>query len=478
MVSRMEGRVKQVETNLAGVREDVRKLEGWFQEMTEILARIEAQGRIMMAKASPSQTRSVGNQEEGSNVKWKFQKLQLLAFEGEDPLGWIFRVEQYFAVNEISEAERLQAAGRVVEPISSFSKINQYAVLMGLKQVSTVTVFHEEFEKVSTSMKEASDGMLSGVFLNELKDEIQAEMMLLHAQTLREIMKTAQKQVQGFKFESGRGNASNKPVGFRPNYHLVANILESRDSRARVASRKTDSLVHIATKSTSFNGTTTAKSEGQFKRLSDSEFARKREIGQLKLLIISEAPNTDEDETKEFFESTVEDVVEGEMKGTMMLLNMNSIVGLTGGRTMKLVGKIHGKDVIILVDSGATHNFISSALAHHLQLPIKKTKGFEVKIGKGQQKLLTMKFKDAGRLVSLRGNPAMVRIVVSLKAMTNLLKKGNQGFLVELSQVTITEDEAAIISNEIEKLLYDYLEVTEQSLGLPPRRSWDHAITL
>ena len=52
---------------------------------------------------------------------------------------------------------------------------------------------------------------------------------------------------------------------------------------------------------------------------------------------------------------------------------------------MKLVGKIHGQDVIILVDSGATHNFISSTLAHHLQLPIKKTKGFEVTIGNGQQ---------------------------------------------------------------------------------------------
>ncbi|KAG5596543.1 hypothetical protein H5410_037775 [Solanum commersonii] len=37
--------------------------DGWFQEMTETLARIEAQGRTVMAEASPSQTRSVGNQE-------------------------------------------------------------------------------------------------------------------------------------------------------------------------------------------------------------------------------------------------------------------------------------------------------------------------------------------------------------------------------------------------------------------------------
>ncbi|KAG5596542.1 hypothetical protein H5410_037774 [Solanum commersonii] len=394
-------------------------------------------------------------------------------------------------------------------------KINQYDVLIGLKQVSTVTVFREEFEKVSASMKEASDGMLSGVFLNGLKEEIRAEVMLLQAQTLREIMEMAQKvedrnsvlqQVQGFKFESSRGSASNKLVGFRPNYHRVANILESRDSRAGVAGRNTDSPVHTATKSTGFNGTAVAKFEGQFKRLFDSEFTQKRELGlcfrcdknfgpnhryknrQLNLLIISKAPNTDEDDTEEFFESIGEDVAEGEMNGTMMVLNMNSVVGLTRGRTMKLVGTIHGHDVIILVDSGATHNFISSTLAHHLQLPIKKTKGFEVTIGmewlatlgemRVNWKLLTMKFKDAGRLVSLRGDSAMVRTVVPLKAMTNLLKKGNQGFLVESNQVTITEDEIAITSKEIEKLLYDYPEVGEQALGLPPRRSWDHAITL
>uniref|UniRef100_M1CU33 Disease resistance protein n=1 Tax=Solanum tuberosum TaxID=4113 RepID=M1CU33_SOLTU len=118
----MEGQVEQVETDLTGVREDVRKLEGWFQEMRECLARIEAQERTVMAEASLSQTRSIGNQKEGSNVNLarenmgkKFRELQLPVFEGEDPLGWIYRVERYFAVNEISEAERLQAAGVSLE---------------------------------------------------------------------------------------------------------------------------------------------------------------------------------------------------------------------------------------------------------------------------------------------------------------------------------------------------------------------------
>ncbi|PHT82368.1 hypothetical protein T459_15383 [Capsicum annuum] len=71
----------------------------------------------------------------------------------------------------------------------------------------------------------------------------------------------------------------------------------------------------------------------------------------------------------------------------------------------------------------------------------------------------------------------MVRTVVSLKSMTKLLKKRNQGFLVEL-RVTRSENEDAIITKKIEKLLSDYPEVGEQTLGLPPHRSRDHAITL
>ena len=58
--------------------------------------------------------------------------------------------------------------------------------------------------------------------------------MLFQAQTLREITEMAQKvedrnyvlqEVQGFIFESGKGIETDKPVGFRPNYHRVADIL-------------------------------------------------------------------------------------------------------------------------------------------------------------------------------------------------------------------------------------------------------------
>lgn len=41
---------------------------------------------------------------------------------------------------------------------------------------------------------------------------------------------------------------------------------------------------------------------------------------------------------------------------------MNSVVGLSGNHTMKLKGKVKGEEILILIDSGAMHNFIATEL--------------------------------------------------------------------------------------------------------------------
>lgn len=39
-----------------------------------------------------------------------YRKLEIPLFSGDDPLGWIFRVERYFKVNKVAEEEKLDAA--------------------------------------------------------------------------------------------------------------------------------------------------------------------------------------------------------------------------------------------------------------------------------------------------------------------------------------------------------------------------------
>ena len=64
-------------------------------------------------------------------------------------------------------------------------------------------------------------------------------------------------------------------------------------------------------------------------------------------------------------------------------LSMNSVVGLTTPQTMKLRGDIEGQPVVILIDGGATHNFITAEVVQQLGLEREETVGYGVILGTG-----------------------------------------------------------------------------------------------
>lgn len=47
-------------------------------------------------------------------------------------------------------------------------------------------------------------------------------------------------------------------------------------------------------------------------------------------------------------------------------ISLNYVVGITSPKTFKLRGDVNGKEVITMVDPGATHNFISSIVVEAL----------------------------------------------------------------------------------------------------------------
>ena len=73
-----------------------------------------------------------------------------------------------------------------------------------------------------------------------------------------------------------------------------------------------------------------------------------------------------------------------ELKGDIEVvveLCINSVVGQTNPGTIKIRGMIQGKEVIMLVDCGATHNFISEKLVTMLKLPTRDTSNYGVILG-------------------------------------------------------------------------------------------------
>lgn len=50
-------------------------------------------------------------------------------------------------------------------------------------------------------------------------------------------------------------------------------------------------------------------------------------------------------------------------------LLMTMAVGITRKMTLMLVKEMHGREVVVLIDGRATHNFVATALVNQLRIP-------------------------------------------------------------------------------------------------------------
>lgn len=90
-----------------------------------------------------------------------------------------------------------------------------------------------------------------------------------------------------------------------------------------------------------------------------------------------------EDEEEEN-EGVEEDSGEPPVDITPLEISLNSVVGMSNPKTMKMLGTINGEQVVVMVDLGATHNFLSLATLERLRIPLHSTKGFGVSLGNGE----------------------------------------------------------------------------------------------
>lgn len=81
-------------------------------------------------------------------------------------------------------------------------------------------------------------------------------------------------------------------------------------------------------------------------------------------------------------EEEEEEVREEEKEeGTQMQLNMGTVAGMTSRKSLKLWGMIREKGVTVLVDTGATQNYLSERVVKELGLQPDVNQEFVVKVG-------------------------------------------------------------------------------------------------
>lgn len=144
-----------------------------------------------------------------------------------------------------------------------------------------------------------------------------------------------------------------------------------------------------------------AKSVGEIRQLSEKELKEKMAKGlcfrcdakwnighkcqrkELSVLLTQEEGSCDEEIS--IVEQGAEHVEEeqGGEDDIHPEISLNSVVGLTSPKSFKLRGEVNGKPVVVMIDPGATHNFISSKAVEELGVNYNPSKKFGVSLGTG-----------------------------------------------------------------------------------------------
>lgn len=72
-----------------------------------------------------------------------------------------------------------------------------------------------------------------------------------------------------------------------------------------------------------------------------------------------------------------------ECEKQLMELSMNAYLGIDTPTTTKIRGRIGLQEVVIMIDSGATHNFLVPHVVMKAKLPLQSEKRFQVLLGTG-----------------------------------------------------------------------------------------------
>ena len=247
------------------------------------------------------------------------------------------------------------------------------ARFLAIKQEQSVNEYLQRFEELSTPLPEMAEDVLVGTFTNGLDPIIRTEEKLEAARNpqgpyAKEI-KTDQKQ-GGKTFE----NPTTK----------IVTLVE------RVPTHSSTSISSQVTATGSG-----VRRENNFRRWTDSELQARREKGlcyqcdepfskghrcknkELRLYLVADDLEDTEMEDVENENGPIE-------VSPVVELSLNSVVGLTALGTFKVKGTVEDREIIIMIDYGATHNFISLKLVDEQSLPTTETTSYNVIMGSGK----------------------------------------------------------------------------------------------
>ncbi|VFQ76738.1 unnamed protein product [Cuscuta campestris] len=350
-------------------------------------------------------------------------------FSGDDPTGWIFRIQKYFDYFLTPEPERLQLVAMLIDHPASdwfhYYQSNTYGatwadflvavqhrfdphyyenyvgLLSKLTQTSSVLDYETDFESLLNKVSGVPEATLISMFVAGLKQPVQREVNLRNPTTLQSAFALA-RELAACHQEAATAFAppSRRPWSNRPPPSAAAGILPPPSMHARPnstenrqADRPSPSSLPVVVVSTA------EKAERSKKGLCwycDEKWDRSHNCRRRFLVLMgpdSEDPPLTDDSPADQDDFTP--VIFGDVS------SIHSMSGSPSPRSLKLAGSVNGASVQVLLDSGSTHNFIHPGVAERLALVLHPVTPFRVYVGNGDS--LRCSYSCPRTPVSLQG---------------------------------------------------------------------------
>ncbi|KAL4567311.1 hypothetical protein LXL04_022892 [Taraxacum kok-saghyz] len=360
---------------------------------------------------------------------WSVKKVKLPEFHGFDPQGWIQKANLYFDINDVDPNLRIRLAQLSMSGVAQhwFTVVHQVHPTLSWPQLQEEMLqrfsgleIQNPYEQLATIRQSTSiyDYIDDFEYLMSLRPQTRLDAMYL-AKDVEEMLRPSQGNVSQTRFHYQHHHGSAMAFGSDPRPMGGNRVKFKGGGYPKSLDRQSFSRNENPRPITNFrpNTTTTTDSESQSVRdrgtrsLSRTDWEERRRKGlcfrcgqlfgpahkcpegKLRILLLGD----DEDEHTEGFHQSFDDqpLLE-DSEGVQMPVGECSVLelfgiassGLQKGRMMKLEGSIEDIPVILLVDSGATHNFVSQQLVDSLGLKSELFRGIKIKLGDGYTVLL------------------------------------------------------------------------------------------
>jgi hypothetical protein len=339
-------------------------------------------------------------------------RLDFFKFDGDNPTGWIYKVEQFFYYYQTAERQKLKMDAFHMEGDAliwfqdsedsgyfthwrDFTEVlllrfepaydDQMESITRLRQTSTVTLYKTQFEVLSNRLKGLFEKFKLICFLSSLKDEIRLPLRLLSPRNLNKAFAMAKIQEEcvlnsrrtskfntytNLNWQNNRGNMVGDVKlegGYKKDNSSSmtqkSTIPIQKLSLAQIEDRRKKGLCYTCNEKWNRNHICT---KGKIYMLEGCEFFDRQ---------VEEDSLDDQD-------CELEELAKGCTQYPE--ISLHAITESPNLRTMRLWGMIKYQWVIFLIDSGSSHNFLDASISSKLALDIQQVNNIAMKVTNGQ----------------------------------------------------------------------------------------------